>query len=161
MHSSLEITKIGTDRYKIKGVIDEFSDFSEIFNSPNSGEIWIDLGDVTRINSSGIRIWMQSIFSFKAKTHLYNCSMQMVDQFAMIPSLINANRLVESFYVHFVCDDCDVEARELVRVGDDIDVSNYEDFPQERSCEKCGGTMVFDHSPELYFSFLNDLPKSS
>jgi hypothetical protein len=161
MGSSLEIKKIDADHYKIKGVIDEFSDLSEIFGSHSSGDIWIDLGDVTRINSSGIRIWMQSIFAFKGKIHLHNCSMVMVDQFVMIPSLVNADRLVESFYVHFVCDDCGIEARDLVKIGEDIDASNYEDFPQERACAKCGGTMMFDHSPELYFSFLNDLPKSS
>ena len=161
MISNLEITKIGEDRYKIEGVIDEFSDFSSIFDSPNNGHIWIDLADVSRINSSGIRIWMQSTMNIKATLHLYNCSMVMVDQFVMIPSLVNAKRLVESFFVHFVCDQCGGETREIVKIGEDINASNYEVFPQQLACQDCGGTKVIDHSPELYFSFLQDLSKSS
>ncbi|NRA63542.1 MAG: hypothetical protein HRU19_03615 [Pseudobacteriovorax sp.] len=148
-----KIEWLSESKVKISGVIDEFSTFESLF-SKNLPEVWIDFSDVTRINSSGIREWVQAVLSTETVLHLENCSSVMVDQFSMIPEFVGKNGRVESFYCHYICDDCSHEDKDLLTVGKTIEPNqDFEPF-LEKPCSNCGGTMELDHNPDIYFAFL-------
>ena len=148
-----KIDWVSDKEVKVSGVIDEFSTFEEIF-SKNRPEVWIDFSGVSRINSSGIREWVQAVLSADARLHLVNCSSVMVDQFSMIPEFVGKNGTVESFYVHYICDACGSETKTLLTVGQDISTnSEYDDF-MEKDCDNCDAVMELDHNPDIYFAFL-------
>jgi len=140
-------------RVKISGVIDEFSSFAEVFNR-NPTEIWIDFSGVTRINSSGIREWVQAVLGSSARLHMENCSAVMVDQFSMIPEFIGKNGVVESFFIHYLCDSCGHEEKKLTIVGKDINPGDPYREALDEACPVCGGLMELDHNPDIYFAFL-------
>lgn len=148
-----KIEWLSDKQVKISGVIDEFSRFDEVF-SKGKEEIWIDFSEVSRINSSGIREWVQAVLSADTRLHLQNCSSVMVDQFSMIPEFVGKNGTVESFYAHYICDTCGYEKKRLLKVGTDISLdSEYEDY-MECDCDNCQAVMELDHNPDIYFAFL-------
>ena len=147
-------------RAKVSGVIDEFSSFEELFNK-NQEEIWIDFSEVTRINSSGIREWVQAVLGSTARLHLEKCSAVMVDQFSMIPEFIGKNGTIESFFVHYICDSCGHEERELLEVGKDIGGDKTYKEQLEDPCPSCGHVLELDHNPDIYFAFLKFVKNAS
>ena len=69
----MQIEWLAENKAKISGVIDEFSSFKDLF-SKQLPELWIDFSGVTRINSSGIREWVQAVLTCESVLHLENCS---------------------------------------------------------------------------------------
>ncbi len=155
-----KITWITECLVMISGIIDEYSDFSQLFAGKPS-DIWVDFNDIERINSSGVREWIQAVMSTKSNLHLINCSSVIVDQFAMIPEFIGKNGVVESFFVHYVCDSCNIEEKRLLEAVKDIHADSDLNQFLEKGCNACGSTMELDHNLEVYFSFIKFLPKAS
>jgi hypothetical protein len=148
-----KIEWVSEKRVKISGIIDEFSSFRDLF-SHQLEEIWIDFSGVTRINSSGIREWVQAVLSSNVRLHMENCSAVMVDQFSMIPEFIGKNGVVESFFVHYLCDACGHEEKNLCVVGKDIKAEDSYKEALDDPCPVCGGVLELDHNPDIYFAFL-------
>lgn len=139
----------------ISGIVDEYADFSEFVRCAQNTLI-VDFADVTRMNSSGIRSWIQTIMKHKIKLVLRNCSSVVVEQFSMIPEFVGKNGFVESFFVHYHCVACEYETRKLFIPGRDIQIC---ESPQTESrlpspCPKCGDIVELDHNPDIYFAFL-------
>ncbi|MCX6131737.1 MAG: hypothetical protein NTX25_22090 [Proteobacteria bacterium] len=142
---------------KISGTLDEnFSIDEEL--SKAKDEIWIDLKDVARINSCGVREWIKTVAKSPIKIHYINCSSVIVAQFSMIPEFIGKKGIVESFESRFFCPSCGHEDSLILVVGKDIQagLETYMESP-EMKCSVCQEPMECDHNPELYFSFLSDL----
>ncbi len=154
-----KIEWVGKNKVQVSGVIDEFSSFDDLFNRGHK-EIWIDFSGVTRINSSGIREWVQAVIASHAHLHMENCSAVMVDQFSMIPEFIGKNGVVESFYIHYICDTCGHEEKQLAVVGKDIDAGDPHKDVADNPCSNCGGVLELDHNPDIYFAFLKFMKKS-
>ena len=136
------------------GEIDENADLSEL-KAQLSGDVEFQLDGVTRINSCGVREWVNFVREMGAVSSLRftRCSPAIVTQLNTIYNFRGPAR-VWSLYAPYVCEACSVEESKL------IDVRNHRpgappalpDF----SCPKCGGPMDFDDIPERYFSFLKE-----
>lgn len=152
-----EIKWLSESEISIEGIIDEYADFSSL-TSRASQVLRVDLSKITRINSSGIRSWIQTILRHKIQLSLRHCSPVVVEQFSMIPEFIGKNGFVESFYGHFVCHDCSHETSHLFQCGIDVfPGESYREEQLEQECPSCSGTMELDHNPEIYFSFLRSM----
>ena len=100
---------------KISGTIDENFSFDEAVGRFGK-EVEIDLQEVERINSCGVREWIKAILKSDAKITFVNCSSVIVSQFSMIPEFLGRHGVVKSFETQFVCDNCGhEEAKVLVR----------------------------------------------
>ncbi len=146
---------LAQDEVSISGIVDEYADFSEFARCAQK-TLTVDFAEVTRMNSSGIRSWIQTIMKHKIKLVLRNCSSVVVEQFSMIPEFVGKNGYVESFFVHYHCVSCDYELKKLFIPGRDILIS---EAPQAESrlpnpCPKCGDVVELDHNPDIYFAFL-------
>ena len=147
------------------GEIDEHADFGELRRRLR-GALVFDLGEVRRINSCGVREWVNFVRDLapapgnaSGVTDLVftHCSPAIVTQLNMIYNF-RGQAKVRSFLAPYVCQGCDREEDKL------LDVQTHfagpgparSRRPPEFTCEKCGGTMEFDDLPERYLSFLND-----
>lgn len=144
----------------ISGVIDEFSSFENLFPKEKK-EIWVDLSQVSRINSSGIREWIHAVLNSNVIMHLTNCSAVMVDQLSMIPKFVGANGIVDSFHCHYQCEQCGHDEKLLMRVGKDITDSKSYKLKLEEPCPNCKGALELDHDPDAYFAFLSTQAKTT
>ena len=140
-------------RVALRGEIDENADFSEL-RAHLRGNVELSLEGITRINSCGVREWVNFVRDLGAIDLTFvACSPAIVTQLNMIYNFRGAAR-VRSFYAPYVCDACGHEDEKL------LDVQNQ--FPSgphrvpDYACEQCGAAMEFDDLPERYLSFLNE-----
>lgn len=133
-------------------MLDEYTDFSEL-SSHVGKTLRIDLSEVTRVNSTGVRTWIQAMTRNKIRLVLTDCSPVVVEQFSMISEFIGKEGYVESFYALFVCDACEHEEQQLFHVGKDVEVGEIPELA-EKICPDCGEVMECEHNEETYFSFL-------
>lgn len=144
---------------KFSGFLDEYTSFLEVVQKFPQ-EVWLDFGDVSRVNSLGVKEWIKAISTTESRLHYINCPAIIVDQFNMIPEFLGKNATIDSFEVFYACDDCGHEDSRFLKIGagEDIDPRKEDltDIPN-LSCIKCGGTMELDHDPDIYFSFVREL----
>lgn len=141
-------------RVEVTGQLDENADFSELA-AVLRGKVELSLGGVTRINSTGVREWVDFVHRLPAVTELSysHCSAAVVTQLNTIYNFRGPAR-VWSLYAPFVCEACSVEESKLIDVR-----AHRPGAPPALpafACEKCGGPMEFDDIPERYFSFLKE-----
>jgi len=144
---------------KLAGTIDEQFDGKKIAAGFKSGTLVLDLADIERISSFGIREWVDFITAISAKvTSLWfvECAPKVIDQFNMVANFGGAGHLV-SFYAPYRCDYCDDDRRRLVQVAADWEQLKTGKLP-ERVCESCGNQEYFDEDPLTFFSFLQTHP---
>jgi anti-anti-sigma regulatory factor len=134
------------------GVIDENADFSQLVSS-NVAEIRFSTKDVSRINSVGVRGWInafQKITAKNVKVTLFECSTVIVEQLNMIVNFA-AGMTVESVMVPFSCTKCRAASVGLFK-SDDLKAINFE--VPDIKCPSCSAPASFDDIPEEYFHFL-------
>jgi hypothetical protein len=141
-------------RVELRGEIDENADFSEL-RSTLRGNVELRLEGITRINSCGVREWVNFVRGLEGVRALWfsRCSPPVVLQLNTIYNFRGRAR-VSSFMAPYVCEACHSDEYKLLDVA--------EHFPDRRAhvpafrCKKCGGVMVFDELPERYLSFLSE-----
>ena len=149
-----KITWLGERELSISGHVDEYADFSEL-GPVAQQSLRVNFANVVRVNSSGIRAWIQFILKHKIQLRLYECAPAVVDQFSMIPEFLGKNGFVESFYANYQCSACSFEEKKLFTYGKDyVAGSDQVLAPLSYTCPKCQGKVELDHSPEVYFAFL-------
>ncbi len=144
----------GFTTVEFTGEIDENADFGEL-RRRLKGPVVFHLAEVRRINSCGVREWVNFVRDLPGVTELTftHCSPAIVTQLNMIYNFRGAAK-VRSFYAPYVCDACGHEDEKL------LDVQNQ--FPggpgkvPDYACEQCGAAMEFDDLPERDLSFLNE-----
>jgi hypothetical protein len=137
---------------ELRGEIDENADFSELKHSLR-GEVELVLEGVTRINSCGVREWVNFVRSLTQVRSLAfsRCSPPVVLQLNNIFNFRGRARVI-SFMAPYVCEMCRADEYKLLSV--------QEHFPDRGAtvpgflCRRCGGVMVLDELPERYLSFL-------
>jgi anti-anti-sigma regulatory factor len=137
---------------ELRGEIDENADFSELRHSLR-GEVELGLEGVTRINSCGVREWVNFVRGLTQvrKLTFTRCSPPVVLQINNIFNFRGRAQVV-SFMAPYVCEMCRADEYKLLIVS--------EHFPNRTSnvpgflCRRCGGVMVLDELPERYLSFL-------
>lgn len=138
---------------KLVGDIDENADLKAL-EDELQGCVWIDLADVRRINSAGVREWVNFIRQPPRveSAYLVQCSPTIVNQLNMIYNF-KGMATVRTFFAPYICAKCDEEVDILLDVEvhfDDRDIKRIPEF----SCINCGEQLVFDDIPERYFAFI-------
>jgi hypothetical protein len=147
-------TRPGAIVVEFHGEIDEHSDFGDL-RARLHGPTIFDLGRVRRINSCGVREWVNFVRDLAATTQLtfVACSPAIVTQLNMIYNFRGPARIA-SFLAPYVCASCEAEEEKLLDVAAHFPDRSRE--PPGFKCSKCSGTLEFDDLPERYLAFLND-----
>ena len=138
------------------GEIDENADFAEL-RRKLSGQVVFHLGEVSRINSAGVREWVNFVRDLPNVIDLTfsHCSPAIVAHLNMIYNF-RGEASIRSFYAPYVCDACNREDEKLLDVKAQFPNGSPDELP-EVSCESCREPMEFDDLPERYLSFLVEL----
>ena len=144
----------GTDPIRLVGVIDEDADLR--FFSRVTSSATISLAGVRRINSDGVRRWIDALRGVRPDVRLrfIECPPQLVDQLNMLSGFLGAHDL-ESFYAPMECDSCGGAREELICVTD-IRKNSCRLPVATRRCESCGGEMLLGRVEEQYLLFLRE-----
>lgn len=140
---------------KLSGVIDEDNELTDLVDKIPPGMSAIDLGEIERINSCGVRDWVNWLGTVeKNNTNcvLVECSPAIVAQINLVNNF-TGNGAVKSFYVPYFCPECDEEKVLLVETAD-MGPPPHE--PPTCRCDECDLVMDFDDMPDSYFAFLSN-----
>ena len=146
------------DYVSISGIVDEHADFSPLLLK-KTDILFLELKNVNRINSSGVRKWVNALDKLRdVEIHYINCSFAVVEQLSMVPEFLNKKSYVESFEAQYVCENCNISQTFNLVVGYDIKPgeARYPDGP-EKICYNCKEKMEFDHNPDSYLYFLSNI----
>jgi ABC-type transporter Mla MlaB component len=144
-------------RALLSGEINENCDLTELKRAL-AGDVELDLENITRINSCGVREWvnfMRSLDERVERITFARCSPTVVLQLNTIYNFRGRARVV-SFFAPYVCEVCHVDEYRLLDVAEHFPHGDPH-LPAFR-CQRCGGVMMFDELPERYLSFLNEAP---
>jgi ABC-type transporter Mla MlaB component len=144
---------------KLAGTVDEQFDGKGLAGGVKGGTLILDLAEIERISSFGIREWVDFISAVQQKVGslwFVECAPKVIDQFNMVANFGGSGHLV-SFYAPYRCDYCDDDRRRLVQVAAEWEQLKTGKMP-ERSCESCGNVEYFDEDPLTFFSFLQTHP---
>jgi hypothetical protein len=135
------------------GEIDENADFAEL-RRRLKGQVVFHLAEVRRINSCGVREWVNFVRDLPGVTELTftHCSPAIVTQLNMIYNFRGAAK-VRSFLAPYVCESCGHEEEKLLDLQTHFPTRDFKRVPDFK-CDKCGSPMEFDDLPERYLSFL-------
>lgn len=143
---------------KLGGVIDEDNALGDLVDRIPAGTAVIDLGEIERINSCGVRDWVNWLSKLEAngaRSVLVECSPAIVAQINLVNNFTGGG-VVKSFYVPYFCPECDEEKVLLVEAGD-MGPPPHE--PPTCRCDECDLVMDFDDMPDSYFAFLSNHKK--
>ena len=138
---------------KLGGVIDEDNELSDLVDKIPAGTALIDVGEIERINSCGVRDWVNWLGKLDgqgARSVLVECSPAIVAQINLVNNF-TGNGVVKSFYVPYFCPECDEEKVLLVETAE-MGPAPHE--PPTCRCDECDLVMDFDDMPDSYFAFL-------
>jgi ABC-type transporter Mla MlaB component len=138
-------------RVALSGEITEDSDFGALLSQLSTPAVIVDLADVKRINSCGVREWINFVNALSASSHslaLERCSVAIVNQLNMI-SNFRGNGRVLSVLAPYFCPRCDKERSRLI----DLTAGSATNIEDSIPCPTCGSAMEFDDLPEHFLSF--------
>jgi hypothetical protein len=145
----------GRQVVRLRGEINENVDFSELADVLQ-GEVDLELEGITRINSCGVREWVNFVRDLKV-SHLRfsRCSPVVVLQLNTIYNF-RGRAHVQSFLAPYVCEGCHADEYRLIVVEEHFPDRAARQQPSVPSfrCARCSGPMTFDELPERYLSFL-------
>ena len=150
----LEISFDGSspDVARLKGGISETFDPQPLVDRLAQGQpIVIDLSEVSRINSTGVREWLHFIRNVDtSKLTFVNISPAMVQQIAMVANILPVDR-IESLALPFLCDECDHEHTMYVKTAEALETAE-----KPRVCPNCdtADALVFDDLVEVYLGWV-------
>lgn len=136
------------------GIVDEDFDGKKLAAQIKDGILVLQLADITRISSFGIREWIEFMDNLPARVEdviMVECAPRIVDQINMVANFAGDAR-VFSFYAPYRCDYCDKDNRAIMQVDRDWDVIQSM-RPPELPCPTCGEIQYFDEDPNTFFSF--------
>lgn len=148
LHYELE-RRDGITWISLVGDITEASDLSPLIGL--RGPVIINLSKVSRINSLGVRLWLDFVQDCeKAGNDLIfeACSPVMVSQMSVISNFMGARSRVKSVLVPYLCPSCKHEQLEVLAVANGARVRG------EIPCGKCGAAMELDELPDTYRTLL-------
>src|SRR5688572_25654871 len=103
---------------KLAGAVDENVSLVRLLDHERDGRIVLDLGEVTFINSLGMREWIrmqQAASTANIRIELRRVAEPIVHQLNIMPAARGVS-LVSSFFAPYECDDCDQEHLMLLDV---------------------------------------------
>jgi anti-anti-sigma regulatory factor len=153
MATPLEIVCSGESAHTLvtmRGDIDEKARFDTV--SVSTGNVVLNLANVTSINSTGVRAWIQfmSRLTAKASVSVEACSPSMVSQINMVSNFLKGARVL-SFQAPYACEACETLEAILLTPSD---LNGQMSVAPARNCSRCGKQLVFDDMEDGYFAFL-------
>lgn len=142
----------GVKHLRLAGVIDEFSDLS--FLSHLQGDVVVHLGEVRRINSFGVRLWIDGVRAIPAECNVVyvDVPVPLVEQMNMIREFFGRGR-VETFLAPMACNSCGRTETVRYRVDDCL---RADSVSLESRCSACDAEMELDDIEEQFLAFLKD-----
>jgi eukaryotic-like serine/threonine-protein kinase len=136
---------------RLSGVIDETFDRDQLVGAAR-GVVVVDLDDVKRITSYGVREWIGALAAFPQEYYCFaRCRPAMVAQFNMVAGFGGRGELL-SFYAPYACPDCHTEIEELIDLRrQHAEVRAFE--PPVVNCPGCGAVAELDDLAESYFAY--------
>jgi anti-anti-sigma regulatory factor len=142
---------------RLKGVIDEDNPLASALKKLEGRTVVIDLADVKRINSCGVRDWVNWLADLRAASKqviLVRCSPTIVNQLNLVNNFVG-HAVVKSFFAPYYCSRCDTEQIKLLQVRDFAGQAQpIAPNVLGRGCPDGRCQMEFDDIEESYFSFL-------
>jgi hypothetical protein len=141
------------DRVTLAGVLDEAADLSPLA-ALGGRPLEIDLRGVQRINSSGVRTWIDVVRALPRATPLrfVRCPPPIVDQCNMVVGFLGHGRL-ESFYAPLACAECDEQLEQLYATAA---VKAAGGVLPPTPCPRCRRPMAIDDLADQYLQFVRD-----
>lgn len=133
----------------LHGEIDEHADFSPILAMSEKSMV-LDLSDVKRINSIGVRQWMEFVNKLAdngVDVVFERCSVPIVQQLNMIASF-RGRGVVVSVFAPYFCQKCEHDHRHLIELNGSVP-----DLEAKMMCPNCGAMLEFDDIAETYLGF--------
>ena len=141
----------GYTMVELSGPLNETADFASL-RQRLKGPVVLHMGGVQRINSGGVREWIQFMRDLSVENvTLTHCTPVIVAQLNMIYSFCGKARVL-SFFAPYACSSCDREEEKLIYVQTHFPNHDFTRMPQFHCA--CGGTMEFDDMVERYLGFL-------
>lgn len=142
---------------KVSGVIDEDNTLAGSLKKIDGRTVVIDLSGVERINSCGVRDWVNWLNDLDARGKqvvLVRCSPCIVNQVNLVNNFVGRGK-VKSFFAPYFCPRCDNEQLKLLQVEDFADMERPQ-APDVRgdACQQAQCEMEFDDLEDAYFAFL-------
>jgi len=145
-----------TSLVKLTGFLDEENKLKRLVEKIPAGTAIIDLAGVERINSLGIRDWVNWMAALEAngtRPVLVSCSPAIVAQINLVKNFTR-HGAVKSFQVPYHCRECD---EDKVIVVETSEMSSPTAPPPSVRCDSCEHEMDVDEMPESYFAFLGQV----
>jgi hypothetical protein len=136
----------------LSGVIDEYADLS-FLGSLTGPKVVLNMRGVRRINSYGVRHWMEQIRKVPPNVtmEVIEIPPPIVDQVNMVHGFMGRGKVV-SFYVPYTCGNCEEYREQLVTTAE---VKKRKGLPEVK-CVACGTVMEVDDVEEQYLQILKD-----
>lgn len=143
---------IAGHRVELRGRIDDASPLGTLASQLPVGEIVLDTGGVTFVNSFGIREWMRllRVLRERGPVVLERVTDVLIVQMNTIPELARDVRVV-SFLAQYACPACGAERTPLVDAVEHAESLGRMQAPK-LPCLECGGHMELGDFPERYLS---------
>ena len=141
----------------LAGVIGDTFDRGDLVRAAK-GVVIFDLAGVHRITSYGVREWMSALREMQATYYGFlHCRPALVSQFNMVANFGVAGQLI-SFYLPYVCAECDESFDVLVDLRNRYDIVVSGD-PPAAVCPHCQGAGEFDDLADMYFAYMSAHPQ--
>jgi anti-anti-sigma regulatory factor len=145
---------------RMSGIINESFDGKRVASTIKAQTLVLELGEVKRVSSFGIREWsdfIQAVEKNVQRIIAVEVPPKVVDQLNMVAQFLGSKGSVYSFYAPYRCDYCDVDSRVLLVVDRDrAAIMSHQ--PPERTCESCSRPEYFDEDAATFFSFFGAQP---
>lgn len=139
--------RAGTTWIALSGNITEAAEFEPLKRMP--APLVIDLSEVTRINSLGVRAWIYFVRDCEAMGQTLSferCPPIIVSQMSMVSNFMGTRSRVLSVLAPYLCPSCNNEDLQLLELsgGKTVQVN------ETSTCPKCRSTMEFDDLVAMY-----------
>ncbi len=139
----------------LSGTMDDRSDLAPLTSELLPVAV-VDLADIQRITSPGIRAWGHFIAAAEARGAtlvMVRCCPVAVEQINLVRGFLGRG-VVKSFYAPYTCSRCGLEERLLLECRQVADGK-----APAFGCPRCNEPMIFDSIEDSYFGFLEDPKK--
>lgn len=131
----------------LSGQINENADLSGL--KEISGDLIFSFKGITRINSCGVREWVNLLKVLSGRTIIFeDCPVVIVRQINSVPDFLGDCK-ISSLELPLFCEACSEETSVYIKI-EEIEGIESRQF----KCEKCKGEASMDVMPKQYFKFL-------
>lgn len=149
------VTLGGVPVVRVSGTIDERAELESI-SEQVPAELWFDVGGIRRVNSIGVRMWVEAMRSVPESVPMYflRCSTSVIDQCNLVLGFLGHGSIV-SFYAPLICEDCNEQQTHLFETAGCLALGGQ--LPTVE-CPHCKQPMELDDFEEHYLHFLQQQP---